>query len=488
MIRRTVERWASPRSRRTPDGETPDAEGDVGRAMLCRFRKRPSAYARMLREVADVGVNNRQRRSARQKERRRRGERSGGNYCPDCGGVHFQRRPTASRRIDDLLWDACTALQADEPDRFERTLAAVSRMSGVAGVLRQRTATEIREVWGRGWQPAELVRVVGRRLSAAHVELLKDAIATQRTEYATATVDEAWDAQLDAIGARVRSELSEDYFSARAAGFGWEEVTILRLGVEVLNSVVTLPKISVIASVPGEGRRGSLAPRMVDQSADLRVRDKVRALLSKAESTEFPEEAESLTAKAQELMARHSIDYALLAATTHARVRPAAIRVGLDSPYEEAKATLLQRVAEANSCRAAWTKEFGFTTVVGYAADLASVELLYTSLLVQATAALTSQGRDRRARMPSFRRSFLFAFALRIGQRLQAATDQVGQVVDAEVKGALVPVMAAKEASVDEAATEILGETDRRMIGPTDHLGWASGLAAADLARLSARV
>ena len=47
--------------------------------------------------------------------------------------------------------------------------------------------------------------------------------------------------------------------------------------------------------------------------------DKVRALLAKAESTEFPEEAGALTSRAQQLMARYSIDHALLAAQTGSR-------------------------------------------------------------------------------------------------------------------------------------------------------------------------
>ncbi len=387
-----------------------------------------------------------------------------------------------------MLWDACTALEAGESVRFERILTTLVRLPGAAEALHRRLVAEIRDVWGRGWQPAELVRVARRHLGGAHVEVLKDLVATQRTQYATATVAEAWDAQLDAVGARVWWQPAEDYWSVSAARAGLDEAMVHRMAVEVLHRVSSLPDVGVIAAIPGEGRRGSLAPRMVDQSADLRMRDKVRALLSKAESTEFVEEAESLTAKAQELMARYSIDYALLAATTDARDRPVAIRVGLDNPYEEAKATLLQRVAEVNSCRAAWTKEFGFTTLVGYAADLASVEMLYTSLLVQATTAMMSHRGDRRSRTPSFRRSFLFAFAQRIGERLQAATDHAGQAVDAEAKGALVPVMAAKRASVDAAAAAILGETDRRMIGPTNQLGWVSGRTAADLARLSAHV
>jgi hypothetical protein len=46
------------------------------------------------------------------------------------------------------------------------------------------------------------------------------------------------------------------------------------------------------------------APADLDQ----RMLDRVRALLAKAESTDFPQEADAFTARAQELMARHRID------------------------------------------------------------------------------------------------------------------------------------------------------------------------------------
>src|SRR5262249_11766348 len=123
-------------------------------------------------------------------------------------------------------------------------------------------------------------------------------------------------------------------------------------------------------------------------TADPRILDKVRALLAKAESTGFAEEAEALTAKAQQLMARHSIDEALLAAREGARDEPAGCRVGIDSPYELAKASLLDVVAGANRCRSVWAKSLGFATVIGFQPDLDAVELLYTSLLVQATSAM----------------------------------------------------------------------------------------------------
>ena len=73
-----------------------------------------------------------------------------------------------------------------------------------------------------------------------------------------------------------------------------------------------LPEIPVLCPLPGAGRRRVTGGRSV---VEPRILDKVRALLAKAESTEFPEEAEAYTAKAQELMARHRIDRAVLGAT-----------------------------------------------------------------------------------------------------------------------------------------------------------------------------
>src|SRR5437879_5460925 len=115
---------------------------------------------------------------------------------------------------------------------------------------------------------------------------------------------------------------------------------------------------------------------------------KVRALLAKAESTTFPPEAEALTAKAHQLIARYSIDCALVEdrdTTNGVVARP--ITVG--APYARAKFHLLGQVARACRCRVLWQVDLGVATVFGFAGDLDSTELLYTSLLVQATAAVT---------------------------------------------------------------------------------------------------
>ncbi len=128
---------------------------------------------------------------------------------------------------------------------------------------------------------------------------------------------------------------------------------------------------------------------------------KVRALLAKAESTDFEEEAVALTAKAQELMARSAIDQAMVSGGDSSEA-PRGRRVGIDDPYALGRANLLAAVARANRCRSVWMDRYGFTTVFGFPSDLDIVDVLYTSLLVQAVRAMTAAGK-RAGRSPDGR-------------------------------------------------------------------------------------
>lgn len=71
------------------------------------------------------------------------------------------------------------------------------------------------------------------------------------------------------------------------------------------------------------------------------------------------------------------------------------------------------------------------STVFGFMADLDAVELLFTSLLVQANAAMLRAGAKRdahgRSRTRAFRQSLLLAYATRIGERLSQATEHAEQ-------------------------------------------------------------
>lgn len=247
--------------------------------------------------------------------------------------------------------------------------------------------------------------------------------------------------------------------------------------------LLRLPAVEPVGPAPGTPFHAPPPPGHEEP----RILTRIRALLAKAEATGFPEEAEALTAKAQELMARHTIDEALLASRTHAKDTPGACRIGVDAPYETAKAILLDAVATANRCRAVWNEAYGFSTVVGFEPDLEVVELLHTSLLVQGTAAMTKAEAGQRAggrkRTKTFRQAFLLAYANRLGARLAAAAEDV--TVEAPEAGELLPVLAARDVAVTSHAERMFPETTTtRVRGGTDREGWTHGTAAADAAHV----
>ncbi|MFJ3823237.1 DUF2786 domain-containing protein [Streptomyces nodosus] len=317
--------------------------------------------------------------------------------------------------------------------------------------------------WRRGWQPADVVRLVRRELDDLHVRLVSALIVEEAGRQPSP--GPRWAAQLQDLPAE--PPRASDRFSYATAVL------------ELYRLLLRLPALE-----PLDAPRPSAAPRQPES----RMLTRVRALLAKAEATGYPEEAEALSAKAQELMARHSIDEALLAAGAPVGDAPGACRIGVDAPYETAKAVLLDAVATANRCRAVWHEPFGFSTVVGFEPDLAAVELLYTSLLVQATTAMTTaeaaQRKGGRKRTKTFRQSFLAAYAQRIGDRLRAAAE--AQTADGG--GELLPVLVARDVAVADRTERMFPDTvTTRLRGVGDAAGWEQGAAAADRARVAAR-
>ena len=180
--------------------------------------------------------------------------------------------------------------------------------------------------------------------------------------------------------------------------------------------------LGLLMTMPRLPRSNPAELRTVDPEED-RLLNRVRALLAKAEASDYPEEAEALSAKAQQLISRHSLHRALADnATTD---RPGVVHLIVDDPYADAKSLLLAAVAEANRCQSVSLGRLGISSVFGHRSDLRGTEMLYTSLLTQATHTLTTQGSIRPgARQPSFRRSFYVAYAGRIHHRLSAAGEQ----------------------------------------------------------------
>lgn len=296
----------------------------------------------------------------------------------------------------------------------------------------------------RNWEPDQVVRQVERRHGPAH------------------------------------AGLAAVVLGGVAAGDRFATLGALDSAIRVLDLLLALPPLPEL--------RLPVRPRSADAA---RVLEKVRALLAKAESTTFPEEAEALSAKAQELMARHAIDDAMVIAAGGAGDVPGGLRIPVDDPYAQAKSILLSQVASANRCRSVWSQGLGLSTVIGFEGDLEFVDVLYTSLLVQATAAMVAAGRQvdgyGRSRTRSFRQSFLVAYATRIGERLRAADAAAAAEAAEEYGAALLPVLADRTASVEDACDAAFPGAVRRSVSVTNAAGWAAGAAAAELASLSGR-
>jgi hypothetical protein len=403
--------------------------------------------------------------------------------------------PSVAEQVQQLVDRAVHALHVQDEATALRACARLSMPSdagwqrAVARHLDDCLKIMITSLWQRGWQPVDVLRVAARRWKASQLHLVRAGLAAEAAGYAAATVDPRWSAQLAEAQVAVWWPAEQSAVRACAGSHpeGWPHFVVQ--AIELLHALASLPHLEVLVPIPGTAVAAPSGPR---SEVDERILARVRALLAKAESTSFPAEAETFTAGAQALMARHAIDHALLAASGRAPAdEPTARRIGVDNPYEAPKASLLDAVASANRCRAVWAKEIGSVTVVGHPSDLDGVEVLFMSLLVQATAAMTSQGsrtyRDGASRTRTFRQSFLLSYAGRIRERLSQATRTETETAAAEPgKANLLPVLASRDEAVERATAAMFHSLTTRSIGTAwDREGWASGRAAADLASLT---
>ncbi|MFD0330099.1 DUF2786 domain-containing protein [Streptacidiphilus monticola] len=174
-----------------------------------------------------------------------------------------------------------------------------------------RTDEEVASLWARNWRPADAVRAVRRAWQATETAMAVDLIAAEARRYPAAAFDRRWHEQLRELDASVWWGRDRDYLAAFAQRHRLDRFATASKLIAVLQLWRWLPRLGPVGPLPGQ-------EQAVDLSAPLpgepKMLGRIRALLAKAESTDFPEEAEALSAKAQELMARHSIDAALLSA------------------------------------------------------------------------------------------------------------------------------------------------------------------------------
>lgn len=444
-----------------------------------------------------MGVNNRQRRAAKKRKASRRssGSAADGAYgpdptagcgCPECSGFSQGYDESAAAKewaAGEFVSQVLTEVIADpaEAGHIAEQLHGADNIVPLSLVLTSLQSLERAVVLAaatRGWSPADLAQLTRRQVGQDGVRHVLALVETATRETPDADVSPQWRANLQAAGAAEPADLTTP------TGL----TTLLR----VLAALAVLPTIVPVLPVLGMPVAAGSRGRSTDP-LEAKLLARVQALLSKAESTEFDAEADALSAKAQELISRHALED-LLRQTPEQQVEVSAARIWIDAPYVMPKAALVQAVAGANRCRAVVDRTLGCSTIVGAAGDLRAVQLLVSSLLVQASVSMRREGsqtdRYGRSTTTSFRSAFLSGFAYRIGDRLHEARENATAETAAATGrgGELVPVLARHDEAIEEALNEMFpGLIERRASGMLNGHGWAAGQASADLALLETR-
>ncbi len=161
---------------------------------------------------------------------------------------------------------------------------------------------------------------------------------------------------------------------------------------------------------------------------------RVRSMLDLAEDPRTPEgERENAMAQAMRLMADYGINEAMASARDQIREKIVSKRILLGNPYSYDKSSLLDYLSHELNCTL--VNHFsGATyisaTVMGYESDVARLEMLYTSLLLQALRQLKNVrppwSYSTPAETRKYRQNWFHGFnvrvALRVRENEQAAT------------------------------------------------------------------
>lgn len=368
--------------------------------------------------------------------------------------------------------------------------------------LESRFQRRIDLLFANGWQPADLAHLVRRNGTQRSTRLVLGYVAQHsRRERAPTRAPQPWLDQLAELGVigpdgtvvGGHGEIIERWMRSEQLDPHEAQPVVI----DVLTVLETAPRVSELVTPPmrwpasnkGRVKPAASAGQMAG-TVDGKALKLIRALLAKAEGTTFEAEAEAFTEKAQELMTRHSIDMAMLAAHaagSGAQYGVESRRVHIDNPYADEKATFLSAIAQVNGAKSIWHPSAGFCTLMGFGVDLQLTDVLFTSLLVQAThASSTATAHDKRLRTPSFRRAFLVSFADRVSERLELTRQHVADEAVHDYGDAMLPVLAQRDAAVEQAYAEAFPDAVMMKAKRYNAYGWHAGREAADRADIGA--
>ena len=174
--------------------------------------------------------------------------------------------------------------------------------------------------------------------------------------------------------------------------------------------------------------------------------DRIAALLTKAERSDNPHEAEAYLAKAQALATQASVDLAVARALTarrEAREQPVSITITIGERGKRANTHLVSlfvTVGQCNSLQVDIAHNSTYVIAYGMPSDIELAEALFGSLATQMTSSATTwlavgewrgdtyisrEGWRKPHTAQTARAAFYRAFIDRIGDRLQEARDAV---------------------------------------------------------------
>jgi hypothetical protein len=212
---------------------------------------------------------------------------------------------------------------------------------------------------------------------------------------------------------------------------------------------------------------------------------RVRALLDRAEHASTPEpERELAMVRATQLMADYGIQRTMLAANRLGSDPIDQTTIKITDPYSFEKASLLRAVAKPLGCETVRWRDGRRTrsmTIVGAESDRERVNMLYTSLLLQAERGMLAEvsGGYYAADTRAMRAGYLAGFAERIRERLKEAERRAARDYDVAHAGSGEPgtaiVLADRAALVDRRFAELFPKTEQVRMRSYDEAAWDCG-------------
>lgn len=210
----------------------------------------------------------------------------------------------------------------------------------------------------------------------------------------------------------------------------------------------------------------------------VKILSKVRSLLDKAESTEFPEEAEALQAKAFELMSLYGIEQAVLASKGEREDKIDQLVIDLSGAYAVGRAHLLTRISTALGAQGLYFPAGKRRPVAGYVvvaheSTRERIAFLYTMLFAQATRGMQKMTGGTPGRVRSARASYMLAFATVVGGRLDQVEGRVRHEEEAAKPGTGL-VLVTRDRQVEQTYHQLYP----RIRSVKAHAGSTAGYAA----------